>query len=142
MGMEQKVFPSEILAILEREGQATRKEISSEIGCSIETVSRKVATLIKDGENIGFDRSGLFLQNAEDVDNVESVDQMKKWTNRIYNTLMIWAKRGNNQKAVAIEARKRIAGELSKEERAKLKDELLLITRVIDATNLDEELQG
>lgn len=141
MGREAKVLPTDVLNILEREGQITRTIIARELECSSGTVSRKVRRLIKDGENIGFDKEGLFIQHPEDIKNPANVDRARAWTDRVFNTLIMWAHRGNNQKKVAIEARKRFAGELTYEERKTLKSHLLLIGRVVDAINLDEELQ-
>ena len=140
MGREMEVLPSDVLSILENSGTATRADIASELECSTGTVSRKVSELVKDGEPIGFNKRGLFIQHKDAITD-NNADLARAWINRIFNSLKMWAQRGNNHKAIAIEARKRIAKELTRDERNKLRGELLLITRVIDATNLDEDLQ-
>ncbi len=137
----ERILPTDVLAELEKRGQATRAELAESLECSEETISRKVAVLIKDGENIGFDKAGLFVQHKEDASSKDGADRARIWMARIINSLKMWAQRGNNQKAVAIEARKRFASELTREERNRLKGNLLLIGRVVDAVNLDEELQ-
>jgi len=136
-----QVLPSDVLSILESRDQATRAEIAEQLECCPGTVSHKISRLVKDGENIGFNKAGLFLQNKEDITNDNNADLAMQWTNRIFNSLKMWARRGGNHKSVAIAARRRLAKELTKEERKALKGELLLINRVIDATDLDEELQ-
>ena len=142
MEREEQVLASDVLNELEKRGQATRREIADTLECSEGTVSRKVAELIKDGEGIGFDRTGLFIQHKDDIigDNSEA-DRARSWMNRVYNSLKMWAQRGNNHKQIAIEARKRFAKELTRQERESLKNQLLMISRVVDAVNLDEELQ-
>ena len=65
-----------------------------------------------------------------------------KWVDRITSSLIMWAHRGNNHRPIAIEARKQIASKLTKDERERLKSNLLLITRVVDAVQLDEDLGG
>ena len=142
MGREETVFPTDVLTALEqRGGQATRAEIATDLDCSTGTVSKKIAQLVHDGENIGFGKNGLFLQNKEDVYTKEGADLAHAWTKRLFNSLKMWAQRGNNHRAVAIEARKRFAKELTRDERETLKGHLLLISRVVDAVNLDEDLQ-
>lgn len=141
MGREAEVLPSDVLTILQNNRSATRAEIARELECSIGTVSRKISELVKDGEPIGFNKQGLFIQDKNVMSDTDA-DQARAWINRIFNSLKMWAQRGNNHKAIAIEARKRIAKELTRDERNKLRGELLLITRVIDATNLDEDLQA
>lgn len=136
------VFPSEVLSTLENEfgGKAKRHQLASRLECSEGTISRKVAQLIKDGENIGFDKDGLFLQAPSDMEDRDASDRAAAWRNRIINSLKMWARRGNNHKPIAIAARKQFSKELTKEERKSLKANLLLIARVVDAVDLDEEL--
>ena len=141
MGRTESIYPSEVLTALENSGgQATRQDVAAALGCSTGTITRKVASLIKSGENIGFDVKGLFIQNVEDVANQEGYDRASAWTQRVVNSLIMWAKRGNNHKPVAIAARKQFAKELTVNERKMLKSNLLLISRVVDAVDLDEEL--
>ena len=137
-----KVLPNDVLEVLEGtyDGHATRKQLALSIGCSIGTISRKIAVLIVGGENIGFDRSGVFIQHKEDMTDKKKVDRADAWRGRIIASLVMWAKRGNNHKPIAIEARKQFAKKLTTDERKLLKANLLLITRVVDAVDLDEEL--
>lgn len=138
--MKQKVLPADVLAVLVSEGRATRAEIAEELKCSTATISKKVAKLIEDGENIGFDSDGLFYFANDDMAKKENADDERNWVRRIVNSLQMWATRGNNTRKVAIEARRRWGKELTSDERKFLKSNLLMITRVVDAVELDEEL--
>ena len=138
MAKNAEILPSDVLVELKARGRTTRRELANALGCSKGTISRKIAVLVMKGENIGFDREGLFIQT--DIDYKEDGFLTRKWVDSITHHLEMWATRGNNHRAVAIEVRKRFAKELSRQERDKLKDQLLLISRVIDAVNLDEEL--
>lgn len=138
--MQERVFPNDVLQILSANGQTTRREIAQALDCCTATITRKINQLVKDGENIGFNKEGLFLVNREDIQSVGDADLILEWQNRICNSLVMWAKRGGNNKRVAIEARKRLHAELSKEERKALKQQLLLAARVLDAIALDDEL--
>ena len=137
----KRVLPADVLAELENQGHATRGEIAAIIGCSEGTVSRKIARLIKDGEDIGFDRKGLFIQHKGDGVTKNGSELARSWINRIVNSLVMWAHRGNNHRPIAIEARRRFAQELTQDERRLLKGQLLLIGRVVDAVDLEDELQ-
>ena len=139
--MKQKILAANVLETLEKTGRATRSEIAIELDCSAATVSKKVAILIKDGENIGFDKYGLFIHNKADMKEKENADHEKIWGKRIINSLIMWACRGNNTKPILIEARRQFGKELTLDERKQLKSNLLMITRVVDAVNLDEELR-
>ena len=139
--MRQRILPADVLQILERDGQTTRAKIAEELKCSSVTVSHKVAKLIKDGENIGFGKDGLFIYGREDMADQTSAEQAWKWGNRIVNSLQMWAQRGNNTRPILLEARRRWGKELTRDERMQLRSNLLLMTRVVDAVNLDEELQ-
>lgn len=138
---QKRVSPTDVLTELENQGHATRGEIAAIIGCSEGTVSRKVSRLIKDGEDIGFDKNGLFIQHKGDATTEAGAELARAWINRIVNSLVMWAHRGNNHRPIALEARRRFAQELTQEERKLLKGQLLLIGRVVDAVDLDEELQ-
>ncbi len=141
MGRQETVYPNDVLVALEENnGSATRAQLGTMLGISEGTVSRKVAKLIKAGENIGFDKSGLFIQSKSDMHDPEEYDRAKAWTQRVVASLQMWAKRGNNHKPIAIEARKVFAKQLNADERQMLKSNLLLIARVVDAVDLDEEL--
>lgn len=141
MPKTETILPNDVLIALEDfGGSAKRADIAQRLECSEGTVSRKVAQLIKSGENIGFDRDGLFIQHPKDVHSMNGYDRAAAWRDRIVVSLIMWSKRGNNHKPVAISARKRFAKELTREERNTLKSQLLLISRVVDAVNLDEEL--
>lgn len=137
----KRVSPADVLTELENQGRATRGEIAAALDCSEGTVSRKVAQLIKDGEDIGFDRNGLFIQHKGDGQTQDGAELARAWTNRIVNSMVMWAHRGNSHRPIAVEARRRFAQELTQEERKLLKGQLLLIGRVVDAVDLDEELQ-
>lgn len=139
--MKEKTSVKEILNVLERKGHATRADIADELDCSMATVSKKVAILVKNGENIGFNKYGLFVYNREDMENLLNVKDTRVWGNRICRTLAAWAQRGNNIRPILIQARQKWGKELTKDERKLLKSNLLLITRVVDAIDLDEELK-
>jgi len=138
--MQTLIFPNDVLEILSSNGSMTRGEIANVLDCSTSTISKKISKLIKDGENIGFNHHGLFLVKSEDIDNFNNADLALEWHQRICNSLVMWAKRGGNNKRVAIEARKLLRSNLSIEERKSLKQQLLLTTRVLDAIALDAEL--
>lgn len=140
--MKEKVSANDVLENLQRTGRATRLEIAKELDCSTATVSKKVATLIKDGENIGFDNSGLFIYNQSDMDERDNAEHEQAWGQRIVASLAQWARRGNNTRSILIAARRRFGKELSQEERKQLRSNLLMITRVVDAVDLDEELKS
>jgi len=138
--MQERILPNDVLEILSANGQTTRGEIARSLDCCTATITKKINRLIKDGENIGFNKQGLFIVNRDDVDSLDDADLVLEWQRRICNSLVMWAKRGGNNKKVAIEARKRLHEELSREERKSLKQQLLLATRVLDAITLDDEL--
>lgn len=140
--MKQKVSPSDVLDLLEKYEHITRAQVAEELDCSSATISKKVAKLIKDGENIGFDRQGLFIYNKSDMEVKENAETQLNWNRRIVTSLTGWAQRGNNNRPVLIEARRRFGKELTLDERKQLKSNLLMITRVVDAVNLDEELSS
>lgn len=140
MGRKAKILPVEILDTLKSNGQMTREQIAEEHDCCPSTIGRKVKELIHDGENIGFNQYGYFLLNKGDIQSQEDAEMAMAWTNRVITVLKGWAKRGNNHKSIAIESRKRLGNELDREERKILKQQLLLINRVVDAIDLDEEL--
>ena len=140
MGRKAKVLPIDVLDMLKANGQITRAKIASELNCHPLTVTGKVSRLIKDGENIGFNRKGLFILNKKDVQSQEDAELAMGWNNHVINVIKMWIRRGNNHRSVAIEARKRLGKELTLDERKILKQQLLLITRVVDAIDLDEEL--
>ncbi len=130
-----EVYPNDVLTILKRDKKSKRSTIATELDCCVNTISRKVTKLVEDGENIGWDGKGYIYLEADNGDGVRA------WNHRIFHSLKRWAKQGKNHKPVAIEARKRFGKELTRDERSNLKQELLLITRVIDAVDLDEDLE-
>ncbi len=141
MARAETVYPSDVLEELQkRGGSATRAEIAQGLDCSTGTISRKISMLVKDGENIGFGRRGVFLQTAEEMNDKDNRDRARTWTKRIVASLIQWAYRGNNHKPVAIAARKAFSQELTRDERKSLRESLLLIMRVVDAIDLDEDL--
>jgi DNA-binding MarR family transcriptional regulator len=139
--MKQKVLPIDVLAYLQEHDKATRAQIAGHLNCSPVTISNKVATLIKDGENIGFNNKGLFLYSKEDMKNESFAIHEQDWGRRIVNSLTQWARRGNNTRPILIAARQQFGKELTKEERKHLRANLLMLTRVVDAVDLDEELK-
>lgn len=139
--MKERISSSEVLEILEQVGHTTRANIADELSCSSSTISKKIANLIKDGENIGFDKYGLFIYNQNDMENKQNAEDTRVWGNRVVKSLAMWAQRGNNVRPILIQARRKWGKELSKDERKILKSNLLLITRVIDAIDIDEELR-
>jgi len=140
--MKPKILPIQVLEILQREEHTTRAIIAEELDCSTATISKKVARLIKDGENIGFDKEGLFIYNKADMAEKGNANHAWIWGKRIVSSLTMWAQRGNNTRTVLIEARRRFSKELTFNERKQLKSNLLMITRVVDAVDLDEELSS
>ncbi len=140
MEIQTRIFPNDVLEILSSNGSMKRSELANVLDCSTSTISRKINRLIKDGENIGFNHHGLFIVKSGDIDNINNADLALDWHQRICNSLVMWAKRGGNNKRVAIEARKLLRSNLSIEERKSLKQQLLLTTRVLDAIALDAEL--
>ncbi len=140
--MKEKISANDVLESLKRTGSATRFEIATELKCSTATISKKVARLIKDGENIGFDKSGLFIYNKEDMADRENALHETNWGDRVVSSLLQWARRGNNTRPILIAARRQFGKELTKEDRKSLKASLLMITRVVDAVDLDEELRA
>lgn len=140
--MKQKILATDVLESLQRTGRATRNEIAMELDCSTATISKKVATLIGRGENIGFDKYGLFIYGKKDINEKDNADHEQAWGNRIINSLTMWARRGNNTKPILIAARRQFGKELTVQERKQLKSHLLMITRVVDAVDLDEELKA
>ena len=140
--MKEKVLANDVLEYLERERHATRAEIAKALDCSTATISKKVAALIKDGENIGFDKYGLFIYNKSDMTDRDCALNEQNWGNRVVASLAQWARRGNNTRPILIAARRQFGKELTKEERKLLRANLLMITRVVDAVDLDEELRS
>ena len=140
--MKEKVLANDVLELLKRTVRATRAEIAKELDCSTVTISKKVAVLIKDGENIGFDNSGLFIYSKADMTEKENAENEQNWSRRIVASLAQWARRGNNTRPILIAARKEFGKELSSDERKQLRSNLLMITRVVDAVDLDEELKS
>lgn len=140
--MKEKILANDVLESLKRTGNATRFEIATELDCSTATISKKVAQLIKDGENIGFNKSGLFIYNKEDMADRDSALHEQNWGNRVVSSLAQWARRGNNTRPILIAARRQFGKELTKDERKLLRANLLMITRVVDAVDLDEELRA
>ncbi len=139
--MKEKVSANDVLESLKRTGRATRFEIATDLECSTATVSKKVAKLVKDGENIGFDNSGLFIYNKADMVKKENAENEHNWSKRVVASLAQWARRGNNTRPILIEARKHFGKELTTQERKQLKSHLLMITRVVDAVDIDEEFK-
>lgn len=139
--MKQRILPTDVLEVLEKEVHTTRQKIAQKLDCSTATISKKVAKLVEDGENIGFDKYGLFIYQKDDMGDRQNAADARNWGRRIINSLTMWAKRGNNTRPVLVEARRRWGKELSREERGQLKSNLLMITRVVDAVELDEELR-
>jgi len=143
MSRAEAVYPSDVLNQLNAlGGRATRAQIAAGLDCSTGTVSRKISKLVKDGEDIGFDRKGLFVHTPADMVNKDKRQEARVWTKRVVDTLMQWAYRGNNHKAVAIAARKGFSEELTRDQRRSLRENLLMIGRVVDSVDLDEELSS
>ncbi len=138
--MKEKVLANDVLEYLEQARHATRADIAKALDCSTATISKKVAALVKDGENIGFDKYGLFIYNKEDMTDRECALNEQNWGNRVVSSLLQWARRGNNTRPILIAARRQFGKELTKDERKLLRANLLMITRVVDAVDLDEEL--
>ena len=135
-----KVSPIEVLDYLRRVGKATRQEIALALDCSMGTISKKVATLVRAGENIGFNQDGLFLFEKGDIRDLGDAQTEYKWCLRVVDTLAQWARRGNSTRPIMIEARRIFGTELDRAELKRLKSNLLFITRVVDAADLEEEL--
>jgi biotin operon repressor len=134
----QEFFPNDVLEILKK-GPATRQAIADSLECSMHTVYRLVVKLIEDGNDIGFNGSGYFLLVKDDLDKNDE-ERGKTWTTKMYGMLIRLVKRAEAHVPVAKQIRSRIGQELTSDERKMFKKELLLLVRVVDAADLDEEL--
>jgi hypothetical protein len=76
----------------------------------------------------------------KDNEGVAVSSKTRDWNDRMYNMLLMWTHRAKAHKEVAKSLNRRLASELTKAERQILKDHILLLGRVIDAVELDEEL--
>jgi len=137
MARNQKFFPADVLAILKK-GPATREEIADILGCQVRTASRLVGKLVGDGEDIGWNGGGYFLLTEELKGT--SVQTAQKWTDTLTSFIIRIGKHAKAHRPIAKKIRARIGDELTGPERQSLKAELLLLGRVIDAVDLDEEL--
>ena len=137
---KEKIFPHEVLEILKEKHHVKRKDIAEILECSTATVSKKINKLVKGGENIGYNNSGVFILNKTDIKDDTNRDLARKWLDHVINVLQMWAHRGNNHKAIALEVRKRFPKELNNKELTEFKGGLLLVTRAVDAILLDKEL--
>jgi biotin operon repressor len=137
-GAPREFFPNDVLEIL-KDGPAKRDSIANKLGCSTQTVYNLVVKLIDDGSDVGFNGQGYFLLDKNTLSE-EDWEKGRAWTDRVYNMFVRLARRASAHVPVAKLLRQRFAGELTREERGEFKKELLLLTRAIDAIDLDEEL--
>ena len=134
-----KVYPNDVLEVIKHDGPIKKREVARILKCGVSTISKRVRQLLEDREHILFSRNGYEHVGTVDEDNAPLVRQNERW---LIGTMKRLAVHGHDMKPLLIQARKVLTSDMTKDERKILKSHLLMIGRLIEAVEVDEELNG
>ena len=137
MEPKQKVEPAKVLeAFREHNNILKVAEIADQFNCSQVTARVKVKKLRMQGHSILPTKDGLILV---DIVNEHNADKVRKTGDWLIGEMKGMGVIGSVTKKPLYQVRKIL--ELSKEERQQLKTTLVLLTNLITAANVEEDLK-
>ena len=137
--MEMKVTPEQVLDSLTEDGPLTVERLAGEFDVSPQTIKKRLRILRKDGTCIVHNGEGLQVVTKDTVteENADTIRDNIAW---MWSLVRSMADFGKTLKKPLISARKIL--KLTRDERAAVKRTLLQIGRVIDAVDVDEDMES
>lgn len=137
MKRKANIYPGQIEAFLKENNKAVPIwKIAKEFGCTPDTIKKKLRILRHEGKPILPTPEGiLFADKIQDIERAKLIKDTGTWLGTM---LIILAEIGDLAQKPLLQARKLLE---SKEDRKKIREILLMLTRMIDIIDIDHQLE-
>lgn len=137
MTQQERVKPEKVLDEFRAHNNELKvADIAKNLNCSEATARSKVKKLRIEGHTILPTKEGLMLVDIVNEDNAKRISKTGDW---IIGEMVGISVIGKVAKKPLVQVKRVL--QLTKEERLHLKGTLLMLTRLIDAANVDEDLK-
>lgn len=135
MRFETKVTPAQVETFLRENGVVKVREIADEFKCSRTVVKAKLARLRRDGTPIVSTQNGVEIMRR--VRTEKDAQAVRAFYDHLFKMMIAAARSGVTTKALAIEARKKLAVRLSKTELAQMTSNLALLALTFQSAEIE-----
>jgi len=137
MDRRVKVWPSQVDEAIAESDRITIGQLAKQFDVTPDTIRTKLRALRHDGEPIIHDGNGLFKMDK--VRNAKDADAIRRYVDWVLSATRGVLSCGAVTKPLIAETKRQLREKLTKEERATLAGQTMLLTRLLDYVTVDEE---